>query len=343
MDKLILLKLLYPKLKLLLQKEHFPYFVEGKHYILNDGDWGGGFFVGILWNYYQHFLKENPEEAEMIKKHIVIWFEKLSPLRFKKTFDVGFMFYYSAVKGYEITGDEKFLPFIKDAVETLKTKFHKKARLIYHDYRLDSIRQTGSIIDTLPNTALLFWAYKHLDDREAGEIAYEHTENIIKHFIREDGSVYQAVWFDATSGSVFLKDNPQGAGKDSVWSRGQAWGILGFAKAWRLTGEDEFLKYAKFLSEYFVTNLNEDYTCPWDFRADDREILDNSASAIFLTATKIIGDFGEEREKIKQGLMKFINPSEKEGFLDGATFYKPKGRGVMAPCIWGDFYLIEGW
>ncbi len=323
----------------LASRSGFPYYVQGTRYVFNDGDWGGGFLIGLLW----HLWQQLPERREEIEPVIFRKIQELAPLRFRKTFDVGFMFYYAAVRGYLLTGSEQLLRYAKDAVETLKSRFHPTAELIYHDYNRDEKRRTGSIIDTLPNIALLWWAAQELGDTEAAEIARSHTAKITQYLVRDNGAVYQAVWFDPVSGELLLRDNPQGFDSESVWTRGQAWGVLGFAQAYSFTRDTQYLELAQKLAAFFVQQLNPDGTCPWDFAAPDRNVLDNSALSIFLAATRYFPGFEQERQKIKITLQPFILPHDKEGLLDAQTFYKHRNEGVMTPAIWGDFFLVEGW
>ena len=326
----------------LAQREGFPYYVQNGRYVLNDGEWGGGFFIGILWHYYRMLREDGSmEEAERVLRLIQRKMEELAPLRFRPTFDVGFMFFYSAVRGYQILGDERWLQYARDAVETQKSRFHPAARMIYHDYRFDERRYTGSIIDTLPDVVLLWWAAKELKDVEAEEMVITHFYRIAELLLRDDGSVWQTVWFDPETGAVLFRENFQGDAPDGVWSRGQAWGILGFAQAWHYTGNNEYRAYAERLAEYFLANVNADGTVPWDFRSERRDILDNSAAVIALTGAKILNDSDSRWDRVEEALQPFIAPPDKEGLLDGGTFFVRWKWGVMSPNIWGDFFWVE--
>lgn len=82
----------------------------------------------------------------------------------------------------------------------------------------------------------------------------------------------------------------QGYSDTSTWSRGQAWGILGFAQMYYWTRDVVFLDTALSLILYFLKRLDESeekHECPyvplWDFDApveDGKPLRDTSAGLI---------------------------------------------------------------
>jgi len=177
----------------------------------------------------------------------------------------------------------------------------------------------------------------------SGRLARRHFQRIAELLLRADGSVYQVVWFDDATGKPQFLENWQGDKPDGVWSRGQAWGILGFAQAWQYTKHQQYRTYAEQLVQYFVQHLNPDDTVPWDFSSDRKDILDTSAAVIALTGMGILQIFPQVARRMWAALDPFIAPKNKDGLLDGATFFKRRGWGVMEPCAWGDFFLLESW
>ncbi len=67
-----------------------------------------------------------------------------------------------------------------------------------------------------------------------------------------------------------------------MWARGQAWAILGFAAAYRETGDDVFLQAARRVTDRYLADLPADMVPYWDFRdpAIPAAPRDSSAAAI---------------------------------------------------------------
>lgn len=72
----------------------------------------------------------------------------------------------------------------------------------------------------------------------------------------------------------------QGYSDASCWSRGQAWGIAGYAQAYSWTKEPEFLDASRKLADYFLSRLPEDNVPYWDFDAPLPGPRDTSAALI---------------------------------------------------------------
>lgn len=85
----------------------------------------------------------------------------------------------------------------------------------------------------------------------------------MRTLIRPDNSTFHVVNFDQSSGKIKARMTNQGYSDDSCWSRGQAWGILGFAKAYHWTRREEFRDAADRLAEYFMNHLPADGVPPW--------------------------------------------------------------------------------
>jgi hypothetical protein len=98
--------------------------------------------------------------------------------------------------------------------------------------------------------------------------------------IRSDGSTWHLVVYNSTTGRVIKKGTAQGYSDNSTWSRGQAWGIYGFANMFNRTGNTEYLVTSRRLATYFLNNLPSDGIVPWDFAAPLPRPADSSAATI---------------------------------------------------------------
>jgi unsaturated chondroitin disaccharide hydrolase len=205
------------------------------------------------------------------------------------------------------------------------------------------------------NLRLLFWAYSFTGEKSFYDIGRDTAETIAREYIRDDGSSYQVVWFDPETGEVAKKDTLQGYSADSCWSRGQAWGIYGFAQAYKSTGDLRLKKQAARLAKYFVSRLPEDGVVFYDFDDPNHPLVpkDTSAQAIaaaglFALAEVAVGT--EQRYYFNQGV-ELLNPLfskylvvqniRSRGFLRGACHFKARDQGVDTEIVYGDYYMME--
>ena len=98
--------------------------------------------------------------------------------------------------------------------------------------------------------------------------------------IREDGSHWSVIVCDTLSGEVLQRTTWQGYSDDSTWSRGQAWGIYGFAMAYHWTVISLFQETSMKMAEYFLSHLPADGVPAWNFDAPEPAEKDTSAATI---------------------------------------------------------------
>lgn len=78
-----------------------------------------------------------------------------------------------------------------------------------------------------------------------------HADTVRENFIRPDGSVKHIVEFDPETGAVRRDYGGQGYGEGSSWTRGQGWGLYGFALSFLHTGKAEYLETAEKIGGLF--------------------------------------------------------------------------------------------
>lgn len=318
----------------------FPHITRnGKWTTTKDGDWTGGFWVGLLWYAYkisgdEKYKNEAYKRAKMLESR-----------KNDRTFDLGFLFYPSFVIGYEITTDEYFRKIALEAANTLSTHLHDKTGFVYDE--ID--RRTGrTIIDVMMNLPLLWWAYEETGDEKYYNVAYTHSKRTIEEFIRKDYSTIHVIDFDLETGEIRRKITVQGYSNESCWSRGQAWAIYGFASAYKCTRDEQFLKTAKNIAAYFIKHLIKDCVSYWDFDDPKREVRDSSAGAIASSALLDLSVLSGEEEfrdvaiSILNSLCdNYLSGEDEEGILKHGCFHKPENIGVNESLIWGDYYFME--
>jgi unsaturated chondroitin disaccharide hydrolase len=205
------------------------------------------------------------------------------------------------------------------------------------------------------NLSLLFWASEEMKDPRFSHIAKAHAETVLKHFIREDGSVRHIVVFDPENGEFIDSLGGQGYGSDSAWSRGQAWAIYGMANTYKYTKNIRYLRAAQRAADYFIASLPENYIPCWDFRAEDpgNEPTDTSAAACAASGMIEIAEllsppegnlYRNTAKKIIDSLTRnhlVHDIQHEEGILTGATGNKPSGKNINVSLIYGDYFYIE--
>lgn len=203
----------------------------GKYDQIKVDQWISGFWPGILWILYDMTGERRyREEAEP-------WDVRMEQCYLRDNHfhhDVGFQFLPTSVIRYKLTGDEDARRRGLFAANYLAGRYNPVGQFI----RAWPRNQTGwSIIDSMMNLPLLFWASEESDDPRFKHIAVAHADMVLRSFIRDDGSVHHIVIFDPETGEVERYDGGQGFAPQSSWSRGQAWALYGMSCAYRYTGK----------------------------------------------------------------------------------------------------------
>ena len=268
----------------------------GKYILSNGGEWTDSFWVGLYYlayaytkdkkyldiaDKYQPFFKERAENDPYVCKE-----KGYLPL----DHDTGFIFSLSQVARYKLTGDQAARDISLIAADTLAARFNEHGGFIRawdtwpwdDNEKFINEKKGKMIIDSMMNMPLLMWAYRETGDERYRCIAVTHAKTVERYIVREDGSSYHQFNFNPETGTPLRGVTGQGYDDESCWSRGQAWGIYGFALMYGYTKETEFLKTAIKLANYFISQLDFSYIPIWDFSTIDAEYRpwDSSAGAI---------------------------------------------------------------
>ncbi|CEN60442.1 hypothetical protein ASPCAL02881 [Aspergillus calidoustus] len=247
--------------------------------------WTSGFFPGSLYLLlerqilYPSFYSrdgETPLPHRLLLQHLCQWWSaNLHQNAAKRdTHDVGFMIAPWAIKAWELHRDPQAYSSLVLAAHSLASRFDERVQSlrswdICHTKRYsftDTSKDFLVIIDNMLNLDLLFWVARETGQTSLYDIAIAHARTTQRHHIRADKSTCHVVNYHQ-NGEVKAKFTHQGYGDESCWSRGQAWGILGFMQTYGWTREGEFLQTARDLADYFLDHLPEDAVPYWDFDA----------------------------------------------------------------------------
>lgn len=243
------------------------------------GWWVGGHWVGLLW------LAYAATSDESLKTAAHDWGQRLLPqLNERADHDLGFLFELGFVLGYQLTSTEILKPPALQAAELLSRRFNPRGQFIQAWGALDASPELRgrTIMDTMMNLDLLFWASKETGDPRYAEIAVAHAHTTLTHHLRPDSSTSHVCDFDPETGAFLKQDTHQGLSATSCWSRGQAWGVYGFADCYRATGDLAFLKTSRRLVEYLWPRLPTDLIPFWDFDSPliPNDVRDSSAASV---------------------------------------------------------------
>jgi unsaturated chondroitin disaccharide hydrolase len=315
--------------------------------------WTSGFWPGILWYAYEASnnasLKERAEFYTDGQKIVMEY-----PV---KNHDLGFMLYCSYGNGYRLTNNPEYKTLLLKAADSLATLYNPTVGTILSWPAMVEKKNWphNTIIDNMMNLELLFWAAKNGGNQSLYDMAVKHAETTMKYHIRPDSTTYHVAVYNDTTGEFIKGVTHQGYADESVWARGQAWGIYGYTMCYRETGKIEFLETAKMLADAYLKRLPKDLVPYWDF--NDPEIpnapRDASAAAISTSALLELSTLIKDKTKAEyyksvaintlKSLYseKYMSNDKNDAFLLHSTGHKPKNSEVDVSIIYADYYFIE--
>ncbi|WP_074537433.1 glycoside hydrolase family 88 protein [Cellulophaga baltica] len=314
-------------------------------------DWCSGFWPGVLWYAY-----EASNDASL-KKEAAAFMAPIKTIAYNsaRNHDIGFMVYCSFGNGYRITGNPEYKEVLLSAADTLATLYNDKVGSILSWPEKREEYAHNTIIDNMMNLELLFWAAKNGGDQRLYDIATSHAEVTMNNLVREDNSLYHLGSFNEETGKFLKGYTHQGYADESMWARGQTWGIYGFAMAYRETGRKDFLETSIKLADHFLERLPEDGIPFWDF--DDPKIpnapKDASAAAIAACGMFEIANLVEDvtlKNKFNTAATKFVEILSSDAYYSGdknqalllhSTGHLPNNSEIDMPIIYADYYYME--
>ncbi len=333
--------------------DQFPTVGEGSRYRLAANDnWLAGFWTGLLWLAY---AATGERELRARAESLLPTFRERLERRVHITHDLGFLFTLSARAQWQLTGDERARHLALLAAEELAKRYRPRGEYIQAWGQIgDPVEGGRAIIDTMMNLPLLFWASKQTGNPEYHRLARQHAETSLRYLLRPDGASYHTFFFDQETGAPIGPRTHQGCADDSLWARGQAWAIYGFALAAEWCEEPSFLKAAQRAAQRFMSELPADSVPTWDLRlpGDAPRYRDSSAGAIAacgmlrlarLQDSQGGADFRIWACALLDALVVHCLETEPgaQGLLRHGTYHARKELGVDAYFICGDYFLLE--
>ena len=354
--------------KLVTYRDFFPQnsYRQGCHhvYILGENNnWQSGMLTGCLVHAYE--LTNEVEFIETALAHLTTYQKKLD-CRTNYEYgmsdhDVGFAFSPSCVSIYKHTGNNDAKRIALEAARHFyNVSYSQRGGFIIRD-ALEATSEEGcrTMMDTLMNVPLLFWAAEEFDLPHLKAAAY--SQNLITRdlLIREDGSSYHHYKFDIDTHKPIKGLTFQGNRDESTWSRGHSWGIYGFPIAYKYTLDDSLLDVHKDVVAFMLNHLPEDNVLYWDYDfMTGNEPKDTSATLIsacgLLEAVKYLSPDSQERiiyqnaanmmiEAVIDGYTGELDKDGQfyDGLIWGCTGSKPHGICIEGCALYGDFFYLE--
>lgn len=320
-------------------------------------DWTPGFYTGMCWLSYE--ATGDGLFRTAAEKQVRSFAERLAVNENLDHHDLGFLYTPSCVAGYRLTGDPSARQAALAAAERLTTRYQPKGQFLQAWGKMDDPKEYRLIIDCLLNLPLLWWAAKETGDSLYADIARAHTATAAKALFRPDGSTSHTCFMDPVTGAPARAMTAQGYRADSAWARGQAWGVLGMAMAYRFTHNEAYLEQFRRCAEFFLARLPEDQIPYWDLIfTEGSEPRDSSAAAIAVCGLYEALPFlqADERKTVQAAADRLLKalaeqcaaPNRSGGglllhgvYCKASPYNTVTDYGVDESNLWGDYFYLE--
>lgn len=314
-------------------------------------DWTNGFWTGMLWLSYE--WTRDPEFLLQATRNYTSFQQRLDSHTVLDHHDIGFLYSLSAGAGYEITGENKFKKQLINAADILLNRFQVKGEFIQAWGECGESKEYRLIIDSVINLPLLFKASILSDNPKYRDAAFKHYDTLISTVIKSDFTTYHTYYFNNNTGEPTYGATRQGNRDDSIWARGQSWGILGIPLV------ESYLKMKRYdtnnyhkIVDVFLDNLPSDMIPYWDFDFNDDRPSDKDSSSLAITACGLLEadsmNLYPNARLIAKGMIYQLREycstrtlSTNEGLITKGVYSYKDNKGVNEPNLWGDYFYLE--
>jgi unsaturated chondroitin disaccharide hydrolase len=270
--------------------------------------------------------------------------------------DLGFLYTLSGIAQYKLTGDERARYVALAAADRLIERFNPRGEYIQAWGSIDDAEEGGRfIVDCLLNLPLLYWATDQTGDAKYADIANRHAHTTLRYLVRPDGSTAHTFFMNPETGEPIGPKTAQGYADDSLWSRGQAWAINGFAIAYQWSGDPDFLSASQQTAVSFLAEINEDFIPYWDFRLpeDAPRVRDTSAAVIAAVGLMRLANLlsGADADRYQAAAHRLLDVQLEavfdpaltavQGLLPKATYHAAKPEYAEQYTLFGDYFFLE--
>jgi unsaturated chondroitin disaccharide hydrolase len=338
-------------------KDGFPHWADprtGRWTTTANGDWTGGYWIGMLW------LAGAATGEARYREWAAPWVERLRARIDAETVFKSFLAYYGLALGAMLHDAATPREIAVQTARSLTRLYAPALRLIplgAHAEEGAHIGNTETSIDSLQAAPFLFWAADAAGEARLREVATDHAATIIPLHLRDDGSFIQSSSLDAGSGRLVRHYTHKGASDTSTWGRAQAWGTLFSTQSYLADRTREaWIGAAVRGADWWIAHVPADRVAFWDF--DDPAIpnteRDSAATSIMLAALLKLSRVAPSeagRARYRQAAEatarvladRHLTPA---GMLTEACFNKradarPQDRANRCEFIVGSYYFFE--
>jgi len=344
--------------------DRFPHWADtdtGKWVTTADGDWTGGYYVGMHWLALE--VAPDPSmEADACRR-----VETLGRRIGNESVFQSFPIYYGCVVGSLLRDRPRLREVGLACARSLVRMYDPALRLIPLGNQAEEGSHTGTCetsIDSMQAATFLYWAARQTGDPAMEHAASHHADRVVSLHLRDDDSFIQSTSLDPATGEVVRHYTHKGLSDESTWGRAQAWGMLFSTMAYLHDGSRaRWLEAAERGADWWMAHVPADRVAFWDF--DDPAIpnteRDTAATAIATAALLRLASvatpakrgkyraFAEETARcLVERHLTPTHPGDARvpGMLANACFNKrPDARkqdaGTDCEFIVGDYYFLE--
>ena len=319
-------------------------------------NWECGMYTGCYWLAYlltgDEFFRRVAEEQTATYE----W--RIRELVGMDDHDVGFVFTPACMAEYKVTGNEYARELALRACEYFyEHSYSKEGKFIIRLWKSwDKGTGCRTMMDSLMNAPLLFWAAGESGKEEYYKAALDHVTTTAEYLIREDGSSFHHYQFDPATAAPVKGITFQGHADDSTWSRGHSWGVYGFPIAYSYSKADFLPEIHKAVTYFMLNKLPEDLIPHWDYDfAGTDAPRDSSAAACavcgMLEMAGMLPDDAEQKavyesaaaQMLEAVIDKCTGPLDVDydGLICHVTHALPQGFGIDECAVYGDFFYLE--
>jgi len=336
--------------------DYFPMYTEGGKWVHSGEAWTNwceGFLGGMMWIF--HTRTDDPWWRVQAEHYSHLIEERKTD---RTVHDLGFLFWSTWKRWYDLTGDEAINEVVITAGQTMGLRYMEKGQ-----YLRSFVAPESLFIDIMMNVGIVFYAAQQTGDTELLEKAHQHCLTTRKYIVRGDGSTAHEGIFDLETGEFLRQTTHQGWRGDSSWARGLTWALYGFGTAYEMTGDYRYLETARLCADFYLeyTSFEQDApggpgVPPNDYDDPRQPVLyESSAAAIaasgLLSLGKVVQD-PTDANRYQAAALTILdtltgpeylaNKSPGwEGILKHGIYHQKRGLGVDESVMWGEYFFVE--
>jgi unsaturated chondroitin disaccharide hydrolase len=316
--------------------------------------WTTGFWPGMIWLAYE--LTGDDRYRQAGEGHIGNFTDRIERRIWVDHHDLGFLYTLTCVAPWRLLGHQSARRTALQAADLLMMRFWDKPGIFQAWGAMTDPNERGrTIVDSLMNMPLLYWASETTGDSRYATAAHRHACQLAAHALRPDGSTFHTYYFDTETGALRFVNTSQGHADDSCWARGQAWTVYGFTLNYASTRDEALLRAAQVVTDCFLVHLPSDHVACWDLVFGDCEGEERDSSAAAIATCGLLElvrwlPHGPQRSRYEAAAEAILaslianyagHAPETNALLLHGVYSKPHGAGMDEGNLWGDYYYLE--